>query len=107
MHKIPGTPYASGIITLPPAGSVPSLSSQSTLSSVSSFPSMASSLGSSSTEAAFSDSSSLKIRNHHTSDSISTISGSDLGYKDSRDMSFREKMEKLKDTKSTNLYMEG
>ncbi|THH04357.1 hypothetical protein EW145_g5589 [Phellinidium pouzarii] len=102
VHKIPGTPYASGVITLPPVGSLPSLSTQPSLSSMSSFPSMASTLVSSASIA--NASASIKDRGHRTAESISTTSGSEFSGKD---MPFREKMEKLKDARSTNLYMEG
>ncbi|KAI5117830.1 hypothetical protein M0805_003307 [Coniferiporia weirii] len=103
VHKIPGTPYASGVITLPPAGSLSSLSTQPSLSSMASFPSMASTLISSSTVSSLTTASSMNGLGHRAADSISTTSGSE----EYKGIPFREKMEKLKDAKSTNLYMEG
>ncbi|KAL5498713.1 hypothetical protein ACEPAH_2068 [Sanghuangporus vaninii] len=108
IHKIPGTPYASGTITLPPSSSLPSLTSQSTLSTMASFPSMSSTLVTSGTTSSLKSlSPPFKKFNHRTGESVSTASGSDFSGRDFKDMTFREKMERLKDEKSTNLYMEG
>ncbi|KAH8115921.1 hypothetical protein DFH11DRAFT_1246151 [Phellopilus nigrolimitatus] len=105
VHKIPGTPYASGTITIPPAGSLSSLSSQPSLTTMVSFPSMTSTLVSSLSSTSFTNPSSpTRSRGHRVAESISTNSGSDFSGKD---LTFREKMEKLKDGRSTNLYMEG
>lgn len=105
VHKIPGTPYASGTITLPPVGSLPSLAAQPSMSAMSSFPSMASTLVSSGTSSSLvNHSSPVKNHGHNVGKSVSTTSGSDF---EGKELSFNEKMEKLKDVRSTNLYMEG
>ena len=48
-----------------------------------------------------------KKYHHHAEESVSTASGSDFSGRDFKDLTFREKMERLQDDKSTNLYMEG
>ncbi|EJD05471.1 uncharacterized protein FOMMEDRAFT_145007 [Fomitiporia mediterranea MF3/22] len=108
IHKIPGTPYASGTITIPPTGPLSSLASQHSMSTLSSFPSMTSTLVSSTTSSSLpSAASPSKANDHHTGESVSTTTSSDFSGKEMKELSFREKMERLKDERSTNLYMEG
>ena len=49
----------------------------------------------------------VKKYHHLSEESVSTASGSDFSGRDFKDLTFREKMERLQDEKSTNLYMEG
>lgn len=83
--------------------------STSPLSSFPSLPSLSTASTLSSTDLSMNQSlnSYEDTRSHRTTNSISGTSSSSASDFSGRDLSFREKMERLKDDMSTNLYMEG
>ncbi len=101
VHKIPGTPYASGTITLPPSGSLVSLGSQPlTQDALAAIPSahLKPSLTHNPTAHHKACSANGSAPDHASNASVNHENG---------ELSFREKLDMLSDNRTTNLYMEG